>query len=209
MIKFLPMLITFFIFTACSLPDFKTHPNAWQHKSASAFNSYTKNFLRANDAIAKSDLKRAIAHAKHSADLTSLARIYLGECALHVSVGIKDTCQKYNEISNLINSKELEAYKNFITKSINKSQINLLPKHYQNYTQKDILSMPKITSKLLSATLIKDKLHVYIVKQLIKDSSYYGYKKAVIFWLKELKTKTLDIKQKKRIDKKISILNSK
>lgn len=220
MIKNILIIIAVLSFSSCSLPDFKTHPNAWQHRSASAFNSYTKNFLRTNDALANSDLKRSIAHAKNSADLTSLARIYLGECALHVSVGVEDDCKKYDDISNLVDSKELDAYKNFIMKNLRTEQINLLPKHYQDFAlhvyssnfkeaNKNILQIKIITSKLLSATLMKENLEEKVIKQLIKDTSFYGYKKAVIFWLKELKNRTKNKLDMEKIDKKISILDSK
>jgi hypothetical protein len=76
-------------FNGCS---FKTPQNKWQFKSVNAFSAYTKNFLSAKDTLAKDDLKRAVNHAKQSANLSQLARIYLGECALNISVGLKDNC---------------------------------------------------------------------------------------------------------------------
>ena len=214
------LVILVFSFSACSLPDFKTHPNAWQHKSVNAFSSYTKNFLRSNDEIAKNDLSRAISHAKNSADLTGLARIYLGECALHVSVGNNSTCKQYDEISELVDSNKLDSYKDFLTKNLAKSQIPLLPKNYQdfalhvessNYTQanKDILDMKRTTSKLLSAALIKDDINIQTINHIIDTASFHGYKKAVIFWLYELKNKIEDNDKKEKITKKIAILNSK
>ena len=96
MIKIEILSHSLLLFSACS---FKSPPNQWQFKSTAAFDSYTKNFLSSNDALAKNDLSRAIKHAKQSADLKMLARVYLGECALNISVGIDDNCKDYLNIS--------------------------------------------------------------------------------------------------------------
>ena len=187
MIKILTLSLSLVLFSACSLPDFKTHPNAWQHKSANAFNSYTKNFLSNNNALAESDLKRATQHAKSSANLSSLARIYLGECALNISVGSLDNCAKYNDISNLVNSKKLDVYNKFINNNLQKNEINLLPKNYQTFAlhvanknyndaNKDILDMKKVTSQLLSAILIKDNLEKFILIKEFRKNYYFHNK---------------------------------
>lgn len=217
--KIFTIISIILLFSSCSLPSFKSKPNAWQHKSTNAFSSYTKNFLSAKDSLAKSDLSRAISHAKNSADLTQLARIYLSKCALNISVGIDDNCKEYKDISSLVNSNELNAYKNLITSNIHNKNIPYLPKTYQNFALHlssldyqsstiDMKNMKKITSKLLSASIIKQHLDKSSIELIIKDASYYGYKKVVIFWLHELKNKTNNQQEINIIDKKISILNS-
>ncbi len=206
-----------FMFTGCS---FDTPPNDWQYKSVNAFDSYTKNFLRSNDEMAKNDIQRAISHAKSSADLKPLARIYLGECALNISVGIDDKCQKYNNIKELINSKKLDAYYDFLNLNIKKEDISKLPNTYQqfalhlktkNYLQanNDILNIKKATSQLIAASLLKDKIDKKSMKKVIKTASFYGYKKVVLYWLKRLKKTTNKEEEIKKISKKISIINKK
>ena len=216
MIRLTLVLIALLVFNACSL---KTPENDWQRKSTSAFSSYTKNFLSGNDALAQNDLSRAIQHAKQSADLTQLAKIYLGECALNISSGTNDTCKKYIHISNLLEDKKLDAYYSLLTRSINKQQINLLPPQYQSFAsnilKKDftaaniaIQKMQKASSAFLCAALIKDKLDSNTRKHILDSASLNGYKKLVLFWLKEEKNFTTDESHLEKLQKKISILKS-
>ena len=215
MIKLSLILVTLF-FTSCS---FKAPQNEWQYKSSNAFSSYTKNFLSNNDTLAKNDLSRAIQHAKQSADLTQLARVYLGECALNISVGIKDSCQEYLDISELIEDKKLDTYYHFITHSLQEKNINFLQKNYKKYAlniansnfkeaNKNILEMKRVTSSLLCGVLIKENLEMKSRDEITKLASFYGYKKAVLFWLREQKRFTKDKREIKYIDKKIKILTN-
>lgn len=204
------------LFSGCS---FKSPDNAWQLKSSSAFESYTKNFLYGYINLAKNDLDRAVKHAKMSSDFTTLARIYLGECALNISVGIQDECENYITISEVVQDKYLDAYYAFITSTLEKKQIVFLPEIYQefaltlqnldiNSASKEILKMNKITSKLLSAAIIKDKLSITTIQSILKSASFHGYKRIVIYWLKILQEKTIDKNEKKIIIKKLSVLES-
>ncbi len=212
MIKIL--LLSLMLFSACS---FKTPANQWQYKSTTAFNSYTQNFLSMEDTLARDDLKRAIKHAKKSANLTQLAKVYLGECALNISVGADNSCIKYENISNLLESPELNAYYRLLTKNITTEQTQYLPKQYREFalqtlnaeSQKDykyILEIEKPTSTLLCATLVKNKLDNAFIEELIQLASYNGYKRAVLFWLHEKLNQTQDEEEKKKIKKRISIL---
>jgi len=212
MIKLIPLIVILF-FNACS---FKTAQNMWQKKSTNAFNSYTKNFLSDNN-MAKNDLQRAIKHAKQSANLTQLARVYLGKCALNISVGIEDNCKEYLNIADVVQNNRLDAYYNFITKSLKDTQIKFLPHYYQEYSKnierkkfrdanKNIITMPRITSTLLSGVLIKENLEDSSREKIIQLASFYGYKKAVLFWLNEEKKYTKDSKKIEYLNKKISIL---
>lgn len=209
--------VAVFFISGCS---FKTPPNQWQYKSVNAFDSYTKNFLSGDDVTARHDLNRAIKHSKSSADFTPLARVYLGECALNNMVGIKDTCEDYKALRELLQSKKLDAYYAFINNDIKSQQIKNLPQNYKefalyvqnkefNEANKNILNQEKVTSTLLCASLIEDKLQDSTIDEIIKKASFYGYKKAVIFWLnqKAKRAKTKDEKQK--LLKKIKIMQSK
>jgi hypothetical protein len=215
MIKIAFISLGLLLFSACS---FKSPPNQWQYKSTTAFDSYTKNFLSANNALAKNDLSRAIKHAKQSADLKMLARIYLGECALNISVGIDDSCQDYLNIADVVNDNSLEAYYSFITLQT-KYSIQNLNSQYKDFAlliknkdfakaNSEILKIRKPTSKLLAASLIKDKLTQQTRHEMIKSASFYGYKKSVLFWLNEAKINTTNEDEHKKLSKKISILKS-
>lgn len=214
MIKLIVSIFIISLFSACS---FKSKPNEWKYKSINAFSSYTKNFLSANDALAKSDLKRAIQHAKSSADLTQLSRIYLGECALNISVGIDDDCKSYKEIAELVEDKSLKSYYMFIKSTISMDDLTPLNSNYKDFAKYSInkeytkakanlFDMGRITSILLSASLIKDELNFDEVEELIKIASYYGYKRSIIFWLNAQKSKTTLESKRKAIEKKIKVL---
>ncbi|EDZ61712.1 hypothetical protein SMGD1_0965 [Sulfurimonas gotlandica GD1] len=216
MIRITILSLSLLFLSACS---FKSPPNQWQYKSTAAFDSYTKNFLSSNDSLARNDLNRAIEHAKQSADLTMLARVYLGKCALNISVGVKDSCQEYQNISTLVDDKSLYAYYSFITLMPNASLVDLnaqykdfaLHLNKKDFTKanNELLKISKHTSKLLCASLMKEKLSNTTRDEMIKTASFYGYKKSVLFWLNELKTNTTDEETRKNISKKMFILESK
>ncbi len=210
-------LFLLFFFAGCSL---KTPPNQWQYNSANAFESYKTNFLSGRDVSAKSDLARAISHAKSSAQLQTLGRIYLGECALAISVAEKSQCEKYKDIQELTHDASLDAYYNFLTHQLTQEQIVNLPKKYQDFAlhkqnlqfkeaNADILKMDEVSSKLLAAALIKEHLTPALRDAMLESASFYGYKKAVLFWLHEAKNNTQDTNKKSELEKKISLLNTK
>lgn len=206
-----------FILVLISGCSFETPPNDWQYKSVNAFDTYTKDFLRSNDIAAKNDIKRAISHAKKSADLTSLARIYLGVCALNISVGIDDRCQAYLDIRDVVAQDELDAYYAFLTSSLKKEDVKKLPKRYHDFAysllkeeykdaNEDVKDMQKVTSKLLTSALLKEKISKENILNVIESASFRGYKKAVLYWLKRLRDITSDKDEISKIDKKILIL---
>ncbi len=217
MIKMIFLASCLLFISACS---FTSPPNQWRYNSSTAFDSYTKNFLSSNDAMAKNDLYRAIKHAKKSANLKVLARIYLGECALNISVGIEDKCIDYKNISDVVNDKTLDAYYSFITLKLNESQLLHLSNPYKEFAsylnkkefakaESEILKTSKSTSKLLCASLMKEDLSSKTRQEMIKVASFHGYKKSVLFWLNEAKKKSTDENERQYLSKKISILKSK
>ena len=217
MIHILTILFTLVLFNACS---FKSPPNKWQQQSATNFSSYTQNFLKDRNSLAKNDLKRAIKNAKVSANLVPLAKIYLGKCALDISVGSKNSCRDYQEIKTLLKNDKLDAYNAFLSLNYNHAQIELLPSQYQEFAtallQKkfhkantSLISMKKTTSALLASALLKEHIEIKTIDYILNISSHYGYKKSVLYWLKSLKTLLKDKEQIKVIRKKIEILTSK
>ena len=221
-LKINKLLITGFVCTlilVTSSCSFQAPTAEWQMKSKNAFSSYTKNFLSSNDLLAKNDLSRSIKHANVSADLTKLARLYLGTCALNISVGIEDTCDQYVKLKGLVNNIKLDSYYAFIQSSIEQKAVQHLPKNYQEFALKmntgnytlaieSALNMARPTSKLLAAALIKDKITAQSRNKIINLASYFGYKKVVVFWLRESLNKTTDLNKKKSLLEKITILES-
>jgi len=214
MSKFTLSLVILFLLSGCS---FKSEPNEWKYKSINAFSSYTQNFLSGRDVLAQSDLKRALSHAKQSAKFKQLSRIYLGECALNISVGIDDKCLKYKEVSNLVDDKTLQSYYEFITLSFTQKSIKNLDSKYEEFAKsildkdyakakEEVFDMDQISSTLLSASLVKEEFSFDEISVLIDEASYYGYKKSVIFWLNVQKYKTNDDAKKKVIIKKLKIM---
>jgi hypothetical protein len=216
MIKFILLFVAILLLTSCS---FSKPKNEWRYNSADNFKQYTKYFLSANENLAQNNYARATQNAKKSADLTTLARVYLGKCALNISVGLEDSCQEYKNISEFINSKELDAYYALLTNSLQKEQISSLPSQYQGFARNildkkymeassEVFEMKSTTATLLSASIIRAHLSTLQREEMIKLASFYGYKKAVLFWLRESK-KDASEEDKNRIDKKIKILTSK
>lgn len=204
------------LFSACS---FETPPNEWQFKSIDAFDSYQKNFLSSNDLLAKNDLNRAIKHAKSSDDLTTLARIYLGECALNKSVGVSDKCDNYEKISSLIKDEALNSYFLFINLKGSSESLKSVPKQYQNISYylkendyksaNDMLKeIKEPTSMFLCGALLGEHIDAKSIDKIIDIASFYGYKKAVLYWLNIKKDRTIDQIEKEKIAQKISVLGS-
>ncbi|QSZ41518.1 hypothetical protein GJV85_05160 [Sulfurimonas aquatica] len=217
MIKVASLIFIITLFSACS---FKKPKNEWQHSSTNSFSVYSENFLKDNNLIAQNSLKRSISYAKKSADLETLSKIYLGECALKISVGLEDKCQKYLNIKSLVKSVELDAYYNFLSLNVKEEEIRLLPEQYKEFAEyvvkndfnkasEAILEIEKISSKLIAAALIKDKLTNVVREKVLYEASFYGYKKAVLFWLEELKRYTTDTDEILKIEKKLNILRTK
>lgn len=215
--KLLIFFLFVLVFNACSL---QPPVNKWQYQSTHAYQSYQNNFLSGNDIMAKSDLKQAIKYAKQSADLHQLSKIYLGKCALNISVGINDSCSQYKKIAFAVNDKNLDAYSAFIRGDILLEDVILLPKSNQkfvhsllskNYTEANniVLETQKMTSQILYSSLLKDKLETKVLKKLINKASYYGYKRVALFLLTQLKERAKDAYSIRRLEEKISILNTK
>jgi len=216
MIRVLFLATLVLIFNACS---FKTPQNDWQYKSSSIFDSYVKNYLASNALLAKSDLKRATRQASMGANITPLAKIYLGECALKISVSKETSCPKYKKIRTLVEDKSTDAYYLLITDKISLERVDYLPKQYQTFVKamlkkdfivanKTLQNIEPTTSKLLAGALLKENINKKSIQNIIDDATFNGYKKAVLFWLKQLEEKSTQAEEKKKILQKIELLKS-
>ncbi|MBU0631015.1 hypothetical protein KKA17_00045 [bacterium] len=214
MTKYLLLTCTLIFLSACS---FTKPKNEWQINSINAYDSYKEYYLKGEDNLASTDMKRAVKYAKQSADLNTLARIYVSECALHVGVLEGENCAKYLNVKNLAASDELYSYYQFLQDKLAAENIKFLPSKYQRFAtyklnndlrqaESELLKMDDIVSKMICASLVKDSLHVDTIKILIDEASFYGYKKAVINWMVFYKIKTTDLSEKNLLGKKLQIL---
>ncbi|NIA19948.1 MAG: hypothetical protein GWP07_05930, partial [Xanthomonadaceae bacterium] len=156
--------------------------------------------------------------ARCSADLEPLARIYLGECALHAAVLIDDQCSNYVRISDMLGTQEeLKNYAFMLQKRMNDVDEAMLPHQYRAFVKKikrkdfktafsNIKNMPDTSSKLIAASLMKDQLDNTMLAYIIDQASFRGYKKSVIAWLRFSK-KTATREERMLIDEKLNLLN--
>jgi hypothetical protein len=198
-------LFFLFFLSGCSL---KTPQNEWQYKTSNTYALFIKYFLSNDDALAKNEFTRALNHAKKGSDIKNLAKIHLSQCALNISVGVKEDCPKYKEIEEIFKDKELEAYHAFITSSITDEQKMHLDKKYRVFDLQTIFSLEDATSIYLFCALNRDKLDAKSIEELIKISSFNGHKKITLFWLNEKKRFAKTDDEIKKIEKQLSILTA-
>ncbi|MDH4944806.1 hypothetical protein [Sulfurimonas sp. C5] len=213
MIKSL-LILLILLFSACST---EPAPNSWEYKSSSYFESYKKNFLSDNDILAEADLESAVSYAKQGTDVTQLASIYLGTCALNIAVGVEDSCKEYQDIEELVTCPKIKNYYKMIQKDFDNLDTEMLPARYRAFViamqQKNteqansiVQKMKDPISQLLEISLLVDAVTIETLQQAITSSSFHGYKKGSIFLLNKLEMKTNDLKEKELIRKKIELL---
>jgi len=207
-------LLVLLIFSGCS---FKSEPNLWEYKSAQSFESYKQNFLRGNDLLARHDLEQAIKHAKSSSDLSQLASVYLGKCALNKAVGREDECKEFQNIRDLISCQKLRNYYRFLQKDLKHLDSSYLPSRYQDFADalkennmqkanKALQKMDDPASMMLALSLLGKNATKQSVHAALKQASFYGYKNGVLHLLHELEKREDDPEKKAKLQKKIELL---
>lgn len=192
-------------------------PNSWEYKSSSYFESYKQNFLYDKEILAQADLESAESYAKRGADVTQLASIYLGKCALNIAVGVDDKCKEYQEIEELVSCPKIKNYYKMVQKEFNDLDVKMLPPKYQDFIvavqQEDAQQANQLVQKiddpvsqLLAISLLGDEVSKETLLSAIETLSFYGYKKGVVFLLNKLETKTTELEEKELIRKKIKLL---
>ncbi len=212
----LAILFMFIFLAGCSFKS--DNLGAWKKETSNSFESYTKYYLEGKTRLASVSLKRALDSAKSSADLRPLSKVYLGVCALHVGVLIDDKCDDFLSLDDVLDKNDSSrSYYYMIEKKFRDVRVKSLPKQYRDFVKavkksdfksakQDIKAMKNISSALIASSLIKEHLNSDDIDFLIQRASLYGYKKAIIRWLKFLKT-TSTTKKNRKIDKLLKILN--
>ena len=188
--KYIMIFMFIFVLGGCS---FKQEPNRWQTDASKQMQLYVEHFLSANDYVAQRIYKKAKNNAKKSAQLETLARVYLVKCAMHLTVGLSVECDEYTKIQNIVSSDELDAYYMFLNQTITLDQVVYLDPRYRSFANsllveatdivKQMHQIDDTVSKLLVASMIRDYLAIKDVDDIISIASYHGYKKASEFWL--------------------------
>ena len=208
------LIILMLLLSACSM---KPKPNDWAYKSTNAFDSYKELFLKDETKLAKLELKSSIRYAKQGADFENLLSIYLAKCSLNVAVSIDDRCEDNIKLQDLSDNKKLKNYYFFIRKKTAMLNPAYLDEKYSLFAKalknndflqanKEIKDIKDPVSKLLCISLLKDKADTQNIKQTIKELSFYGYKKGIVYLLELLKSKTKDKKESRILQKKIKYL---
>ena len=191
----------------------------WQYKTHSSYKSFENYFLEYKLDLAAVELKRAREYASQSADLNTLAQIELSVCALKVALLEPYTCPRYDKLESLIDSDSLSAYKHFLQNTLNENELSVLPKQYRAFAQarvandreemlKVISKITPLTSKMISASLIKEKLSLELQEEILQEISFHGYTYAAISWLTFEIEHTNDVKKKRRLQQKLEIIYS-
>ncbi len=209
-------VLALIILSGCSSAQPK---NRWQYQATSSLNAYTQHFLEGNILRAKSDLAHARKEASKSARLHTLIDIELSVCAMHTSVLEPDACEKASELLALEPEPSRQAYLDLLNNKLSPLQIQDLPQQYQEFAtallskdttalNDDIKTMQPLSSRLLASALIKEQLNQENLQDLIDKLSYYGYKRALLAWMKLQVEKEEDVQRKEKLVQKLKILIS-
>lgn len=202
------------LFAGCSTPQ---HEDAWRYQAASSTKAYGEHFLKDEKVQIQSNYSHAERSAKQSADLVPLARLYLSECALNRAVLIVDECQKFAQTLPLQNDPELAAYYAMLNGTLDKKQISDLPWRYRDFARaylaedskairSSVAALTPLRSRLVAASLVRDRLEEADIEALIEDISYIGYRRALLSWMAYLAATTSDIQKRQLLLEKRKLL---
>ena len=210
------IFISLLLFQACSSPQ---PNNRWQYQATSSLHAYTKHYLEGNTLRAKADLAHAREEASKSVQLHTLIDIELSVCATNISVLEADPCDKAFDLLALDPDPTQKAYLDLLSNQLSSSQVKDLPQQYQDFAtfllannideiNDKIQYIEPISSRVLASALIKDQLTNKNIQELTDTLSYYGYKTALLAWLKFQIQKEDDLEKKEKLMAKLKVLIS-
>ena len=210
------LLTLLLILSGCSS---KTPPNMWQYKTHNSYQSFENYYLEYKLDLAAISLKRAREYASQSADLNTLAQIEISACALKVALLEPYSCQRYDNLENLADSKTLSAYNDFLQNKLSEEEVGNLPKQYRVFAKarlhndktqmfQEIPKITPLTSKMIAASLVQDDLPEALRREILDEISFHGYTYATITWLTFEIEHTNDVSKKKKLQKKLALIYS-
>jgi len=208
------LLSLIFFITGCST---KRPDNAWQYDAAASAKYAERYFLEGRYLLSQGEFRRAEKNAKQSGNMTPLARLYLGKCALNRSVLLEDDCREYTDIAALSDENELKSYYALLSGTLSAGEINDVPDQYRIFAaaylkgdkksiRKALENITPLTSKMVAASLSQEYLDEQIIESIIAEASHLGYRRAVIAWMRHLLSITKDEKKRNILKHKIGIL---
>ena len=191
----------------------------WQYKTHNSYKSFEKYFLKYKLDLAAIELKRAREYASQSADLSTLAQIELSACALKVALLEPYTCERFDTLEVLANSEKLSAYKHFLQNRLSEEEVSDLPKQYRAFAQArldeangqmqvEVSKIAPLTSKMISASLMQDRLTLKTREEILNEISFHGYTYGTIAWLTFEIEHTEDAAQRRQLMQKLEIIYS-
>lgn len=213
-LKLFSLLLLLTLTGSCSLQQPK---NTWQYKSVTAFEKYQQYYLENQLILATSERKKAISFAKQSAHLNTLARVYLGDCAIQYAALNKTQCKTYQQVAPIAQDAELNAYFHLLTQQLTPAQIPKLPKRYQGFAsallsqnrQKinaEVIKIEELHSKLIAASIAQSELALTTIRALIDETADHGYQLASLRWMTFLASVTPDSEESKQLHYKIALM---
>lgn len=204
------------LLSGCSI-QFTQPQNAWQVKAVSAFQNYQKYYLEGRIILAESERRKAISQAKQSANLETLARVYIADCAIQAAVLNASDCALYLQVKPLVKAADLAAYYHMLSGELTLSEVEKLPPQYQSFAKiwlsgttsklnESVLAISSLESQLVAASIAKERLTLKTLRAIIQKTADYGYKLASIRWMTYLAGRTPDRAESAQLLKKIEIL---
>jgi len=191
----------------------------WQYKTHNSYKSFEKYFLEYKLDLAALELIRAREYASQSADLSTLAQIELSACALKVALLEPYICERFDTLEDLANSEKLSAYKHFLQNKLSEEEVSDLPNQYRAFAQArlnedsvqmqtEVSKITPLTSKMISASLMQDRLTLETRKEILNEISFHGYTYGTIAWLTFEIEHTKDAVQKRKLQQKLKVIYS-
>lgn len=195
----------------------KRPDDAWRYNTATAYKYAEQYFLEGKDSLAVSEFREAEKHAKQSADVIPLARLYLSICALNKAVLLDNGCASYLEVAPYADEPELYSYHALLTGTLENDQLRYLPERYRAFAgallkqesasiRRLIGQMQPLSSKMIAASLAREHIDDAIMESIIQEASHFGYKRALIAWMTLLASTTADRERAEQLLNRLQIM---
>lgn len=190
--SFILALLAGLFLLGCSTPRY-----VYKAESAGYFQSYKEMMFKAEDFQAAYYLKDAIKSAKQEEHLDTLAKLYLGSCAIELALYKTQKCALFESIEPLLEDKKYEAYKAFILAQNFQKDAESLAK-YRDFMvaleeknpqsiQKSIEALPDIYAKAIAVSIVKriNGLSVDLINVMIEEAEKNSMKGVLLTYMKE------------------------
>ncbi len=190
--------------------------HAWKGQTQSYFERYQKMMLKGESLQAEYYLKDSLKEAKNSPDITTLAKIYLGACAMEKAMMRQSGCASFLSVEALIADPKLSAYKKMLLGET-VGQSTLLGKYEALYEVRsdkeaalgELKSLDTIYAKAVGAAVIKDAGAVSeaLCRYMVDEASSQSMKGLMLLWKKEGVAFMVDPQERSKEIERIKLLS--